>query len=509
MIIKCGICGQEMEIAGEIADGQAVQCPTCGEKTVYSKPARIDLPTGAARPRKVSSARASESVEDVPELPSEEAPPKLRLRRPQPMASQTPDRANNLVNQVEARANAKEKQAKAQRRKAMFSNVFALLVLAGIGFGGYKAYRVWKSGEAVELPSSVENIVERLKPADADTAEAAAAKRAAEDAARDEAERQRELERKRQREAKEAEEAERRAEEKKRLEEFFAVRNGFAGAKLAYWSELPKEQRPGVCEGSFGLVIPRGRGRCEYFQIASRADGLTVRRLSDKVSPKEIDRAEYEKLMTEHGGFFLKDGTAYFVTASGNRKIWTAPTRRGESFSPAKSVFDDAYPILGERLIETTGRGFEVYFAIDDKAEPIKVGSVKFDGEVGYEAFEKVARDIVVRLKRRGEPPSLKVKKTKRTVVFYDGSHIAKGMNGVTKIPRKEPTNRTDRRRMWESGEWYRLRDIALREESEIRRNHDEARRKRAEWQAKMNEPPSAFEIRRVLSAGVVTVKRK
>lgn len=500
MIIKCGICGQEMEVAGEIADGQTVQCPTCGELSVYSKPARIDLPTGAARPQRPTDA----SAEDVPELPFEEAQPKLRLRRPQPAASRTPDRANNLVNQVEARANAKEKQAKAQRRKAMFSNVFALLVLAGIGFGGYKAYRIWKDGEAVELPSSVENIVEKLKSTDADAEEAAAAKRAAEDAARAEAERQRELERKRQREAKEAEEAERRAEEKKRLEEFFAVRNGFTGAKLAYWSELPKEQRPGVCEGSFGLVIPRGRGRCEYFQIASRTDGLTVRRLSDKVPPKEIDRAEYEKLMTEHGGFFLKDGTAYFVTASGNKKIWTAPTSRSESFSPAKSVFDDAYPILGERLIETTGRGFEVYFAIDDKAEPIKVGSVKFDGTVGYEAFEKVARDIVIRLKRRGEPPSLKVKKTKRTVVFYDGSRIATDINGVTKIPRKEPTNRTD---TWLK--WKRLRDVALSEESEIRRNHAEARRKRAEWQAKMNEPPSAFEIRRVLSAGVVTVKRK
>lgn len=508
MIIKCGVCGQEMEVVGEIADGQVVQCPTCGEKTVYSKPARIDLPTGAARPRKPSPVNEPENVEDVPELPPEVAQPKLRIRRRPPPTLQTPGRAPDLVSQVEARANAKVKQAKAQRRKAMFNNVFALLVLAGIGFGGYKAYRIWKSGEAVELPSSVESIVERLKPTDADAEqEAAATKRTAEDAARTEAERQRELERKRQREAKEAEEAERRAEEKKRLSEFFAVRNGFAGAKLAYWGELPKEQRPGECEGAFGLVIPRGRGRCEYFKIASRPDGLTVKRLSDKVPPKEIDRTEYEKLMTEHGGFFLKDGTAYFVTASGNKKIWTAPTSRGESFSPAKSVFGDAYPILGERLIETAGRGFEVYFALDDKAEPIKVGSVKFDGAVGYEAFEMAARDIVIRLKRRGEPPSLKVKKTKRTVVFYDGSHIAKGMNGVTKIPRKRPTNNTDSRRRWE--EWYRLRDIAEREEREIQQKHDEVRRKRAEWQAKMNEPPSEFEIRRVLSAGVVTVKRK
>lgn len=505
MVIKCEICGQEMEVIGEVDDGQTVPCPYCGKEFVYRKPSRIELPTGPVRPRKPAA-----SEDDVPELPSEERKPKLGIRRPQTPQGTSPEasRANDLVRQVEARAQAEAQKARTKRIKAQVNNIIALLVLAGIGFAGYKGWRIWKGDETVELPPSVENIVEKLTPADAAAEqEAAAAKRAAEDAARAEAERQRELERKRQREAKEAEEAEKRAEEKKRLEEFFAVRNGFAGARLAYWSELPKEQRPGACEGSFGLVIPRGRGRCEYFQIASRTDEMTIKRLSDKVPPQEISQSEYEKLMTEHGGFFLKDGTAYFVTASGNKKIWTAPTNRGESFSPAKCVFGDAYPILGERLIETVGRGFEVYFAVDDKAEPIKVKSVKFEDVIDYETFEKIARDIVVRLKRRGEPPSLKLKKTKRTVVFYDGSHIAKGMNGVTKIPRKRPTNRTDSRRLWE--EWYRLRDIALQEEREIQRKHDEARRKRAEWQAKINEPPSAFEIRRVLCAGVITIKRK
>lgn len=500
MTIKCGACGQDLEIAGTIADGQPILCPVCGETTAYSRPSRIELPTGASRPRSPDPAPPSENDADIPDLPSEEARPKLHIRRPQATNAAASGRANDVVRQVEARTNAERKRARAKRLKAQVNNVVALVVLAAIGFGGYKVYRVWKGDETLELPSAVEGLVGKLKQAN----EEAEARQAAEDAARAEAERQRELERMREREAKEAADAEKRNAEKKGQEAFFAVRNGFAGAKLAYWGELPKERRPGACECSFGLLVPRGRGRCEYFRIDSRTDGLTVWRLSDKVPPKEVPKAEYEKLMTEHGGFFLKDGAAYFVTASGKGKITAAPTGRGERFCPAKTVFGDAYPILGERLIETAGRGFDVFFALDEKSEPVKVASVTFDGEVGYASFEKVARDIADSVRKRSEPPSAKVAKTKRTVVFYDGSRIGTDVNGVTRIPRKRPTNNTDTLRRW-----LDLRDVALREEAEIQRKHAETRRAREEWRKKMNEPPSDFEVRRVLAAGVVTVKRK
>ncbi len=488
MIIKCGICGQEMEVIGEIADVQPVQCPYCGKEFVYRKPTRIDIPTDTTEPTVPTN--ESESVEDIPELPPEYIHPKLRLRRPQSITPQTSHWGNDLVSQVEARAKAEERKAKAQRTKAMFNNIVALAILAGICFGGYKAYRVWKSNETAEpQPLSVETVIEKVK------SDAADAKRAAEAAARAEAERLRKEK------VKEMEEAKKRAA-KKQLDEFSAVQNGFAGARLAYWSELPKNQRPGACDDSFGLIIPRGRGRHEYFQIASRTDGLTIKRMSDKAPPQEVPQTEYEQLMTEYGGFFLKDGTAYFVSASGSKKTWRAPTRRGESFCPAECVFGDAYPIIGERTINTIECGFDVYFAADEKSKPIKVDSVKFDGKIDYDAFEKVARDIGIGRKRKASPPHFKAKQVKRTVVFYDGALIARGFNGVvTKIPRKPPyRNRV---------EWNALCAIAQREEYEIQRNQEEARRERAKWQAKMNEPPSAFEISQLLRAGIVTIKRK
>lgn len=472
MIITCGICGNDIELVGNVADGQHIRCPFCGKTSAYRKPSRIELP-----PRK----------------------PKLGVRRPQAgqETSAEAGRANDLVQQVEARADAKARKARAARRKALFSNVLALIILAGLGWGGYKGWRVWKGHGSFELPPAVGETLETAKP----SAEEAEPQETQVDVAEQEAARQRELARKRQREA---DEAERRAAEQKRATEYFAVRNEFAGAKLAYWGELPKARRPGAVEGTFGLAVPRGRGRCEYFQVLSRTDGVTVRRLSEKVPPQEISQTEYEKLMTEHGGFFLKDGTAYFVTASGNKKTWMAPTSRGASFSPAKAVFDAAYPILGERMLDTKGRGFEVFFALSDDSTPIRVGTVPFDGEIGYAAFADAAKDIIQGLRRNATPPKIKPRKVKRTVVFYDGSHIAKGMTGVTKIPRKWPTNRTDG---W--SEYAQLRDEARRQEREVERAKEEVRRAKADWKAKMSEPPPESEIRRVLYAGVVTIKRK
>lgn len=472
MIIKCGICDKEIEVVGNIADGQHVACPYCGGTSEYKKPSRIELPTKK---------------------------PKLGVRRPQPRQEDSPEacRANNLVQQVEARAKAQERKARAARRKALFNNVVALLVLAGLGWGGYTVWRSMKSGRALELPPAVSDLLEKAKP----TADETESQEALEEEAAQEAERQRELARKRQREA---EEAERRAAEKKRTQEYFAVRNGFSGAKLAYWGELPKEQRPGETEGTFGLVVPRGRGKCDYFQVVSRDGGVTVRRLSEKVPPQDVSQAEYEKMMTEHGGFFLKDGTAYFVTASGGTKTWMAPTSRNASFSPAKTLFDAAYPILDERLIDTKGRGFEVFFALSDDATPIRVGAVPFNGEIAYKAFADAAREILLGVRKKATPPAFKMRKVNRTVVFYDGSHIAKGMRGVTKIPRKWPTNRTDG-----LVEYARLRDEALRQEREIERAREEVQQAKAEWKAKMNKPPTDSEIQRVLYAGVVTIKRK
>lgn len=44
MIIKCAICGNDLEVDNNTVDGQHFLCPYCGEKFEYRKPTRVELP---------------------------------------------------------------------------------------------------------------------------------------------------------------------------------------------------------------------------------------------------------------------------------------------------------------------------------------------------------------------------------------------------------------------------------------------------------------------------------
>ena len=488
MIVECGICGNAMDVGDDIADGQRVVCPHCGEISEFRRPPRVELPTDFSR--------TTDSSEDSSNVPPRKT--KLSLRPPQHSqeASSGARRSNDYVRQVEARAAAEARKKRAARIKARLNNLIALLVLAGLGYGGYVLWRTWQGGAKIELPHLGESRVEVPSPSGA-----------TKDAALRDADRQRELERERQREAKEAEESKRRGDEQRRKEVYLSIVNGFAGAKLAYWGELPKNGRPGATEGTFGLAVPKGHDRCEYFRVDSHVGGLKVCLLSEKSEPQDVAKSEYEKMMVEHGGFFLKDGRAYFVTVSRNKKVYKAPTSRNESFSPAKSIFGVAYPIVAERQIDTKERGFDVLFAADDKAEPVKVGDVPFDGEVGYAAFAEVVRKIIADQRRNAIQPNFKAKTVKRTVVFYDGVYVAKGVNGETKVPRKWRSNVHNN--TVEYNRYLGLCNEARRQEREQKEAVEEAKKARAEWNAKMKAQPTEYEIGQVLRAGVVTIRMK
>ena len=110
MIIKCAICGNDLEVDNNTVDGQHFLCPYCGEKFEYRKPTRVELPP---------------------------AKPKLSVRRTQPQqnAASGADQPNGLVQRVEARAKANARKARAAKLKAFFTNVFALIVLGGHRLG--------------------------------------------------------------------------------------------------------------------------------------------------------------------------------------------------------------------------------------------------------------------------------------------------------------------------------------------------------------------------------------
>ena len=103
--------------------------------------------------------------------------------------------------------------------------------------------------------------------------------------------------------------------------------------------------------------------------------------------------------------------------------------------------------------------------------------------------------------RRRRLPSKWKSKVFKPTVVMYDGLVISKG-GGRVKVPRRAPYARGR-----EYDKWQNLRSEALRQENEALRVESENQRAKQEWQKKMNGPADESETRKVLYAGIVTVK--
>lgn len=478
MNIKCGLCGKDIVVADEMADGQHILCPYCGGKSEYRKPTRIELPQDVVRQTQDQEAEGNgetaQGDDEIPEIPAYRRNPNLYIRRPgENGANAGNGRRNALVDQVTARAKAEARRKLMAKLKKFATNVFALVVLAALALAGFRFYKS-KGGSG---GSSVPDADSRLGDApvrtadDGFVADVPGARGAGRDARGDQ----------------------KGNSDNDASGSYEEVKGKFVGCRVSYWGKLPKSERPGAVDGKFHLFVPTRNGVGEYYEIDSVATNvITLVRLTEKrEARKPGDGTDYAKLLTERGGFVMKENVAYLVTPSGSAKSHQAPTRKGEEFNPAEAVFGTAYSAA--QKMNANGLRFEVSFVFDEKDEPRKVAEVRFGSSVPYESFAKVAASLADEIWRKSE--SLKVKPFRRTVVLYDGLTITRGSGGVTKVPRQGPSTRDNN-----YGKWRRLRDEALRQESEAQRSVAEAKRARENW--------LEATTKRILLAGTVRVKR-
>lgn len=475
MNIKCGLCGNEIAVDGNLVDGQHVGCPYCGGKFEYRKPSAIEPLSDA---------------DGVPEIPAYERNPNLYIRRPGKVDACAEDgRRNALVDQVEARAKADAKRKMMMRLKKCASNVIAMLVLIGLAAIGFKFYKSWNGGAGSE--HALDGVVRHQNDSDELpklVTDSVAVKKTKQDLVK-------------KGESKE-DKTETDANRATIADDFESVRNLFIGCRVSYWGKLPKKERPGAVSGLFHLFVPEKNGAGEYYVIQSTAtNALNMSRLTERPEPRRVyGNSDYAKLLTKRGGFILKNDVAYLVTPVDGKKMHQAPTQRGESFNPAEEVFGLAYSMA--QKMNVTDLRFRVLFGIDGYGEPQDVAEVRFGETVPYSEFKKVATLIAKEMRRDNTPPPMKAKAFKRTVVLYDGRIISKGADGITKVPRVASNLKGS------YDDWSRLYNEALRQESEAQRCVAEANRAKNEWNAKINRPITEGEIRKVLFAGNITVKR-
>lgn len=386
MNIRCGICHEALVVDDDIQDGQDLQCPYCNGIFTYRKPTRIEVPTGARNPRLGETPPLQpEDIPDIPDIPQYKRNPKLHIIRPTNAVSSQRPETNSMVARVDARAKAEVRRKRMLKFKKQASNLFAILVLAGLGYAGFKGYQIWKNGDEDKVLSDVSGrirdgigFVQQKLGQDEDNLSEDQPSTAKSVSPNDETQKNKgELEE----------------------DELTAVKSKFVGCRLSYWGKLPKDERPGATVGTFYLLVA-GKKDCEYYEIvSSTGNTLKMRSVGEKDASVEQGYDAYSKMLTDRGGLVWKDGTAYLITVSKKNKGFMAPLNADETFDPAEKLLGKLYPEV--KKMETSDVRFEILFSFDEGGQPKKVATARFGETVSYGAFEKAAALVLKEIKRK------------------------------------------------------------------------------------------------------------
>ena len=478
MLIVCGNCGQKIEIDAATPDGTHVKCPYCNEKTTFSRPKRIEIP---GVPRKTPVVRRPELTPTPALSPAPSADYEAALR-----AKQVAEVEGRVQGAEQRKANAAARdQKQAQRREiVVFTKIVillvALVVIAGAGwwFWNWQQVKRENARQAAEVAAQRLAEVRRLEAEEQ-------AKRDAERAeeARKAAERRAEKERKRA-----EEEADRVAREAARTagrKLFDATEEAFAAGAFHFISALPAAKAPGAREGTFYYLLPRPeKARRSFIVCESSANGtVTCSRLFENG-----DKESYES-----AGDFLKgiDGQDYLMLAP-DRNLYFHSRRRkdhvGEiSKSRIESVVEAFFGGIAKDVMcfipEFDDLNFEIVFVPRTggpkaKPNPIIVETVGYGMPYSIDKVRDAIQDAFPDKGTAAKPN--KRKRSKRTVVFWDGAMVKHGIDGVTYVPRVCPTESySGGRRLHVSTtgrareQWTSLYDEAVRQE-ELERQTDE-----------------------------------
>ena len=468
--MRCGACGEKIEVTDSLVDGQHVICPFCNEKTAYSKPTRVELPVVADVEKKVK--------------------PKLAIRRPQVMNSGTAG-SESVVNAVESRFRDQKRKERARKVKQFCGNLFSIIFLILILLGGYKLWQAYKEDRLKDFAEKLSRNYGEITKGCLEGENASVVKK--EDGTQKENSRDNS-----QLSSNVAK------EDDKRRREYEHLIAGFRGSSLFFWRHLDKSKRPGCVDGIFVVAIPAGKKNFHCYEVVSAQTGITnIVRHSVNAAPTTIALPDFKNRLSANGGIVLANGASYMFRPKSVQMTFQAPQQGGE-FDPAGEYMGALRDVASMLGVNANDISYEVSFLFSDVMNPVVVGIARHGKCIPYETFKNSVRPIVEDVHRKSMPSEPKMKKYKRTIVFHAGSLVSKGLGGITKVPREWPGNRSIA-----YSEWLRLRDEALRQEGEAQRISRENTIKHEEWKRRVNSPPDSSLVQKILYAGKVSIKPK
>ena len=526
MVIKCGLCDKNIEVSDNVADGQHIRCPFCGEKSEYRRPSRIELPLGAASQKRVDSrkqsaapnndqspaesptkspAKAEEHLAEIPTpkppepRPAEPTKPALHVIRdenaPTPHTVITPDGKRRIF-MAEEHARFFEELKNIEHRRKMMGKLSSIIMLSALVLAILVTFlivhiRHEKTRQAelaymaektrLEAERAEQERLERIKY----EAEQKAARERREAEEKANAERREAYQRARM-EALEAEKARQKAERVKAENELLEAKvlykktiALFQDAPFDFVKALPEKKQPGACNGEFYYLLPFLENG-EIVVCNSLTNGIaSVYRLNAEGAKTPFDAGTF--LASLEGKDYLVADESHVYFHSKRKKPHIGQISKREVVELSKEFFGDLYPEVSRIDLDPNGLLFEIVFIPNNSKQVIVSETVEYGAKY---TLDKV-REAVEEAFPMAATTGVKTKKQrfKRTVVIWDGAHIKRGVDGITYVPRVAPVGNYAGTTVLRGRGWDRSREWKNYEKSVRRAEHT-----REQWQALYDE---------------------
>lgn len=473
MILKCAVCGQNIEFADGLPHGQHVRCPYCAAKM------ELNHPLDGTPSFKVLAADAE----------SKQSPSRLHVRRPARVS--VPTRTPAPSPRVPS--------PRAEKKRGGSGDWVVYAFLIAIISGGIVVW-VHKRGNEPAIPPSVAQIgLSEDSGSRLDINADMERRRSEEDAERERRKIREEEERAKRRAEKEKRDADwekerqkmtERAERERQLREIVSkAEMGFNGSDSVFAMDFPVGKRPFdfVEDGEIFVVDENYVGDRSIYRLTVGAKRLkSVRKLSQQngevdVPPDDFMSGIASKVVLAK----MESGPVWICGKTKMNELIEVPGS-ADAYVPLSDFMGGALPALNVLRAVAPAIKYRVTLKAKNGKSEIKLGVV--ESEIDIQAVRSKIRERLTdrKLKSAGsgvKPP--KMKKFKRTVVFYEGDIIKTEMGGLTRVPRHYVYHGSGQNRITAEERWKSLAKKAeeqdreeLEVEAENQKRMDEYRRK-------------------------------
>lgn len=271
-------------------------------------------------------------------------------------------------------------------------------------------------------------------------------KRRAEQRSKDAAEREKRREEAAKREAereKRRQAEQERVESERRLRELFEeALKGFAGASSVVAADFPEEKSPlsFKTDGRFFAADLKYVGEQKMYEVLVAGGKLSaVRMLSRKEGMADVSPDDFKKHIDESIVFVKGESGPTWICGRVKSRLSVAVPEIGSEFTPLASFLGDGHAVMRSLKIPSPDVKFRLTLQGGKPGGDIPIGVFKASENIGSDAIRAKTRERLTEQKLKDAEKGLKppkMKKVKRTVVFYEGEKVFKAMNGITKVPR-------------------------------------------------------------------------